>query len=104
MTISPQLIGSEEGRLSKKLKMLDQPILGFFKVNKEGKIQPHDDALMVTLRIVGFNVKRVMIDQGSGAEIMYPDLFKGLGLKPEDLSKYDVPLVEFDGITLSLRG
>ena len=40
---------------------------------------------MVTLRIVGFNVKMVMVDQDSGAEIMYPNLFKGLGLKLEDL-------------------
>ena len=27
---------------------------------------------------------------------MYPDLFKGLGLKAKDLSKYDIPLVGFD--------
>ena len=37
------------------------------------------------------------MNQGSGAEVMYPDLFKGLGLKIEDLSKYDTPLVGFDG-------
>ena len=42
-------------------------------------------------------MKRVMIDQGSEAEIMYTDLYKGLGLKPEDLSKYDTPLVGFNG-------
>ena len=29
-------------------------------------------------RISGFLVKRVMIDQGSGADVMYLDLFKGL--------------------------
>ena len=28
---------------------------------------------------------------------MYPDLFRGLRLKKEDLSKYDTPLVRFDG-------
>lgn len=28
---------------------------------------------------------------------MYPDLYMGLGLKPEDSSKYDTPLVGFDG-------
>ena len=28
---------------------------------------------------------------------MYPDLFKGLGLKSLDLIKYDTPLVSFDG-------
>ena len=37
------------------------------------------------------------MDQGSGAEVMYPDLFKGLGLKNKDLSKYDTPLVGFYG-------
>ena len=28
---------------------------------------------------------------------MYPDLFKGLGLKKENLSKYNAPQVGFDG-------
>lgn len=41
-------------------------------------------------------MKRVMIDQGSRVEIMYPDLYKGLGLKSEDLTKYDTPLVGFN--------
>ena len=59
-------------------------------------VQPHEDAMVVTLRIGGFDVKRVMIDQGSGAEIMYPNLYKGLGLTLEDLTKYDRPLVAFD--------
>ena len=38
-----------------------------------------------------------MVDQGSAAEIMYPDLYKGLGLKPEDLTTYSSPLVSFEG-------
>ena len=37
-----------------------------------------------------------MIDQSGGAEIMYPDLYKGLGFKDEDLTKYDTPLVGFN--------
>ena len=63
----------------------------------EGTIQPHDDVLVVTARISGFLVKRVMINQGSGAEVMYLNLFKGLGLKNQDLIKYDTPLVSFAG-------
>ena len=27
---------------------------------------------------------------------MYPDLYKGLNLKPEDLTAYDSPLLGFD--------
>ena len=39
---------------------------------------------------------RVIVDQGSGAEIMYPDLYRGLNLKLKDLTAYDSPLVNFD--------
>lgn len=35
---------------------------------------------------------------------MYLDLYKGLGLKPKDLSKYDVPLVGFNGETIVPKG
>ena len=42
-------------------------------------------------------MKRVLVDQGSGTKILYPDLFKGLRLKLEDLVSYESPLVGFDG-------
>ena len=67
-------------------------------------IQPHDDALVVTAWINGFIIKRVLIDQESGAEVMCPNLFKGLSLKNEDLSKYDTPLVGFDGQMVIPKG
>ena len=52
---------------------------------------------MITLRIGDYDVKRVMVDQGSAAEIMYPDLYKGLSLRAEDLTPYSSPLVSFEG-------
>ena len=77
---------------------MDVPlVLGFSDEDKLGTIQPHDNALVVTLRIGGYDVKRVMIDQGSATEIMYPDLYKRLGLKLENLTAYDSPLVSFEG-------
>ena len=48
----------------KKLKNAWEPI-AFNDDDLEGTIQPHDDALVVTARINGFIVKRVLIDQGS---------------------------------------
>ena len=45
-----------------------------------------------------------MVDQGSVAEIMYLDLYKGLNLRLEDLIAYDSPLVSFDGKTVIPRG
>ena len=90
-------------RLEKKLRRTSVSII-FCETNLEGTSQPHDDALVVTSRISGFLVKRVMIDQESGADIMYPNIYKRLGLKPNDLSKYDTPLVGFDGKVVMPKG
>ena len=49
-------------------------------------------------------MKKVMVNQGSGAEIMYPDLYRGLNLKPKTLTAYDSPLVSFDGKVVIPRG
>ena len=35
---------------------------------------------------------------------MYPDLYKGLKLRLEELASYDSPLVGFDGKTVILKG
>ena len=87
---------------SKRARMENQLAMSFSEKDKVGTIQPHDDALVVTLKIGGYDVKRVMVDQGSGAKIMYLDLYNGLGLKPEDLkpedlTAYDSPLVSLEG-------
>ncbi|XP_050289945.1 uncharacterized protein LOC126728120 [Quercus robur] len=74
------------------------------KLDKIGTIQPHNDAFVITFRIGGYDVKRVLVDQGNGAKIMYPDLYKGLNLKSEDLTTYDSPLVSFDGKVIIPRG
>ena len=45
---------------------------------------------------MGYYVKRVLVDQGSETKIMYPDLYKGLSMKPKDLTAYDSSLLGFD--------
>ena len=49
-------------------------------------------------------MKRVMVDQGSAAEIMYPDLYKGLNLKAENLMPYSSPLMSFEGKIIIPKG
>ena len=44
------------------------------------------------------------MDQGSAVEIMYLDLYKGLNLKPGDLTPYNSPLVSFEGKLIILKG
>ena len=88
---------AEEPQLEpKRAKINFHPTLSFSEEDKIGSIQPYDDALLITLRIGDYNVKRVMVDGGSAAEVMYPDLYKGLNLKLEDLTLYSSPLMSFD--------
>uniref|UniRef100_A0A2N9GE01 Integrase catalytic domain-containing protein n=1 Tax=Fagus sylvatica TaxID=28930 RepID=A0A2N9GE01_FAGSY len=91
---------SEGSVMSKKPRMdfprSEQQI--FFSDEDLRDVQtPHDDPLVIKLRIGDSNVKRVLIDQGSCSEIMYLDLFHGLGLKQSDLQSYDAPLFGFSG-------
>ena len=58
----------------KRAKMDIQRVLGFLDEDKIETIQPHDNALVITLRIGGYDVKRVLVDQGSAIEIMYTNL------------------------------
>ena len=78
-------------------------VMGFSDEDKIRTIQPHDDALVITLRIGWYDVKRVMVNQGSAAEIIYPDLYKGLNLKVEDLTPYSSPLVSFEEKVIILK-
>ena len=98
-------LSSEDSSHEPKRVRLEQPlVIGFSNQDKIGTIQPHDDALVITLRIGGYDVKRVMVDQGSAAEIMYPDLYKGLSLRAEDLTPYSSPLVGFAGKVIIPKG
>ena len=57
--------GEDSSPMLKRVKMNVPLVLSFSDADKLGTIQPHDDALVVTLRISGYDVKRVMIDQGT---------------------------------------
>ena len=57
-----QLSTKGDDRESKKAKKGAFPVLEFSDEDKIRTTQPHDDALVVTLRIGGYDVKRVLID------------------------------------------
>ncbi|XP_030936859.1 uncharacterized protein LOC115962113 [Quercus lobata] len=101
-----RLPADDSGPELKRPKVYPHLVLGFSEEDKIGTIQPHDDALVITSRIGGYDVKRVMVDGDgdSGAEIMYLDLYKGLKLRPEDLTPYSSPLMSFDGKIVMPKG
>ena len=52
----------DDNRGSKRTKKEAPLVLGFSDEDKVGTIQPHDDALIVTLKIGGYDMKRVLVD------------------------------------------
>ena len=103
--LSVTQLPTEESQLGpKRAKRNSHPVLSFSEEDKVGTTQSHDAALLITLRIGGYDVKRVMVDGGNAAEIIYPDLFKGLKLKLEDLLPYSSPLMSFDGKLVTPKG
>ena len=99
-----RLLSDEGVSEPKRAKVLIQPTLGFSDEDKARTIQPYDDALVVTFRIGGYDVRWVLVDQGSAIEIMYLDLYNGLNLKSENLMAYESPLISFEGKTVIPKG
>uniref|UniRef100_A0A2N9GNE9 Uncharacterized protein n=1 Tax=Fagus sylvatica TaxID=28930 RepID=A0A2N9GNE9_FAGSY len=58
---------------------------------------PHNNPLVVTLRIGNYDVQRVLIDQGSFTEVMYEDLYGKLGLVEAELTDFITPIFGFSG-------
>lgn len=61
----------------------------------------HSDALMDSIRIINPQVKRVIIDIGSSADILYFDVFQKLGLLTNDLTFMTSSLTKFMGNSIS---
>ena len=49
--------------------------MSFNEPNDRGVRQPHNDPLVIMLNIEGFNTKRILVDNGSSADIIYLPTF-----------------------------
>jgi hypothetical protein len=65
------------------------PDLSFTKEDKR-EVMPHDDdPLVIQVQILNCDVKRVLIDSGSSADIRYWEAFKAMQLSNEHLMPYN---------------
>ena len=79
-----------------KQRRTDQD-MSFKEANARGVKQPHNDPLVIMLNIEGFNTKRILVDNGSSADIIYLPVFQQLKLDPKILRPFESPLVSFSG-------
>jgi hypothetical protein len=97
-------IGDSAQMAPRPLKKESMEQIIFMNQDLEGVQIPHLDALVITLQIGEFDIKRILIDPGGSAEIMYKPLFKGLGLEAKDLNPAKGPLYGFSGETVVPSG
>ena len=59
-----------------KIARRESPIIGFLEDDARRLYHPHDDAFVVSLRVGDYNVHRMLVDNGSSADILYYPAFQ----------------------------
>lgn len=71
--------------------------LSFSDKDMQGIEKLHNDALVITLKIATWEVKRVLIDPGSFSEIMYQNLYRSPNIPFEDIIPVNSPISNYSG-------
>jgi hypothetical protein len=58
---------------------------------------PHTDAMVVTVRINRWDITKILIDNGSQAEILFLTAFRKKGFDSKQLREPTKPIYGFDG-------
>ena len=80
-----------------KIARREGPIIGFSEEDARHLHHPHDDALVVSIRVGDYNMHRVLVDNGSSADILYYPAFQQMKIDKEQLIPTNAPLVGFGG-------
>ncbi|KAK2991306.1 hypothetical protein RJ640_024571 [Escallonia rubra] len=78
--------------------------LEFDDADLEGVSLPRDDALVITLRIDAFQVKRILVDTGSSADILFDDAFYQMGISEDRVKPIYSPLYGFTCASAPVKG
>ena len=65
---------------------------------------PHDDAIVITLLIVDYTTRKVLVDNGSSVDILYYLAFQQMRLGRDQPRLVNSPLVGFGGMKVQLVG
>nr|XP_023910592.1 uncharacterized protein LOC112022252 [Quercus suber] len=75
----------------------ESPVIEFSEEDARCIHHPHDDALVVSLRVGDYNLHRVLIDNGNLADILYYPAYQQMKISKEQLVPTNAPLVGFGG-------
>ena len=67
-------------------------------------LQSHEDVLILTLRVCGFDVRRILVDPGSLANLLQMSAYKQMGYLPSTLKNSGRLLSRFNEATTTSLG
>ena len=76
----------------------DEPAIIFTDEVARRLHHPHNDTIVITLAIANYTIRRVLIDNGSSADILYYPAFQQIRTNKELLHPLNVPLIGFGGM------
>ena len=76
----------------------DEPTIVFTNKDVRRLHHPHDDASVITLVIVNYTTRRMLIDNESSADTLYYLAFQQMRINKELLCPVNVPLIRFGGM------
>ncbi|XP_056844008.1 uncharacterized protein LOC130496178 [Raphanus sativus] len=78
--------------------------ISFWESETSNLDRPHDDALIVTLNIAGYEVPKLMIDTGSSVDLIFYNTLKGMEIDDYEIIGQKANLVGFSGETATSLG
>ena len=82
----------------------DKPDIVFLKTDGRSIRQPHDNPLVIMLRVEEFNIHRVLIDNRSSTDIIYLPTFQQMKLDKKRIRPFTSPLESFTGDKIVSKG
>ena len=82
----------------------DEPNIVFPERNGHGIRQPHDDLLVIMLKVEEFNIHQVLINNGSSADIIYLPVFQQMKIDKKRIRPFTSPLLSFMGDRIVPKG
>ena len=76
---------------------IDNPVIGFSEEDARRLHHPHDNALVVSLRVADSNMHWVLVDNGSSTDILYYLTFQQMRIDREQLVPINASLIGFEG-------
>ena len=91
-------------RRSPKTRTPDEQDITFTDEDALRIHHPHNDAIIITLLIADYSIRRVLVDNGSSTDILYYPAFQQMNLGRDQLRPMHSPLVGFGGMKVQPVG